>query len=53
MGLFKADLFRSFAVGFVVGAAALVASANALADEPATGVIAAATAAPMGIDQTR
>ena len=26
MGLFKSDLYRSFAIGFVLGAAALVAT---------------------------
>jgi hypothetical protein len=53
MGLFKADLYRSFAIGFGLGAAALLATAGVNADAPKNGVIAAAQAAPMAIDQTR
>ena len=53
MGLFKADLYRSFAVGFALGAAALLATAGSWADTPKSGVIPAAEAAPIAIDQTR
>lgn len=53
MGLFKADLYRSFAVGFVVGAALLAAAMSGHADNPVVGqVIPAATAAPVLPDQT-
>ncbi|PKB14159.1 hypothetical protein B0I00_2790 [Novosphingobium kunmingense] len=53
MGLFKADLYRSFAIGFVLGAAALVAGTSAFADEPQGGIVAAAQAAPVVVDHTR
>lgn len=53
MGLFKADLFRSFAIGFVLGAAALVAGTTAMADEPQAGIVASAQAAPVAVDHTR
>ena len=53
MGLFKADLYRSFAIGFALGAAALLATAGMWNDEPKSGVIAAAQAAPAAVDQTR
>ncbi|MBN8500127.1 MAG: hypothetical protein J0M19_03120 [Sphingomonadales bacterium] len=53
MGLFKPDLYRSFAVGFVLGAALLsgfmaAKSGDGLSDK----VIPAATAAPALPDQT-
>lgn len=53
MGLFKPDLYRSFAVGFALGAAALVASMGLRGEAPKAGMIAAAQAAPVAIDQTR
>lgn len=53
MGLFKADLYRSFAIGFVVGAALLAAAMSSHADNPVVGqVIPSATAAPVLPDQT-
>lgn len=53
MGLFKPDLYRSFAIGFVLGAAALAAGMSATHDRPITGqVIPSATAAPAMPDQT-
>jgi hypothetical protein len=53
MGLFKADLYRSFAVGFVVGAALLAAAMGGRTDSPVVGqVIPSATAAPALPDQT-
>lgn len=52
MGLFKADLYRSFAIGFGLGAAALVALMG-INGHPAQGVIAQAQAAPAVVDQTR
>lgn len=53
MGLFKPDLYRSFAIGFVAGAAILgavmsVKSESSIGDR----VIPAASAAPMLPDQT-
>lgn len=53
MGLFKPDLYRSFVIGFVAGAAILGAvqglkSESSIAD----GVIPAASAAPVLPDQT-
>lgn len=53
MGLFKADLYRSFAIGFGLGAVALLATAGLRAEEPKAGMIASAQAAPVVIDQTR
>ena len=53
MGLFKADLYRSFAVGFALGAAVLLATAGIGTNAPKAGVIPAAEAAPVVIDQTR
>lgn len=54
MGLFKPDLYRSFALGFLLGAAALtgamVAQGRAQFSNP---VIPAAQAAPALPDQTR
>ncbi|MGE8142330.1 hypothetical protein ACQKOE_10175 [Novosphingobium sp. NPDC080210] len=50
MGLFKADLFRSFAIGFVVGAALLGAGMSMKSERPL--VIPAASAAPVLPDQT-
>ena len=53
MGLFKADLYRSFAIGFVLGTAVLVAAMSSQADSPVAGqVIPSATAAPVLPDQT-
>jgi hypothetical protein len=53
MGLFKSDLYRSFAIGFVLGAAALFAAMGSRADNPLAGqVIPSATAAPVLQDQT-
>ena len=53
MGLFKPDLYRSFAIGFVAGAAILgavmsVKNESSIGD----GVIPAASAAPILPDQT-
>ncbi len=53
MGLFKADLYRSFAIGFALGAAVLVATMGFRGDAAGNGVIPAAAAAPVAIDQTR
>jgi hypothetical protein len=53
MGLFKADLYRSFAIGFVLGTALLAAVLSNRADSPVAGqVIPSATAAPVLPDQT-
>ncbi|NCU11756.1 MAG: hypothetical protein GXC70_06295 [Sphingomonadaceae bacterium] len=53
MGLFKADLYRSFAIGFVVGTALLAGAMAVRSGEGLTGqVIPAATAAPVQMDQT-
>ena len=53
MGLFKADLYRSFAIGFVLGAAMLAAVMGSRGEQPAVGgLIPAATAAPAQLDQT-
>lgn len=49
MGLFKADLFRSFAVGFVMGAIVLGA---AMTHRPDQGVFPQAQAATALPDQT-
>jgi hypothetical protein len=49
MGLFKADLYRSFVVGFVLGAIALGA---AMSQRPDQGVIPQAQAATVMPDQT-
>ena len=49
MGLFKADLYRSFAVGFVLGALALGA---AMTQRPDQGVIPQAQAATVMPDLT-
>lgn len=49
MGLFKADLYRSFVVGFVLGAIALGA---AMTQRPEQGVIPQAQAATVLPDQT-
>ena len=47
MGLFKADLFRSLAIGFVVGAALVFAALGGSAGtELAQGVVPSAIAAP-------
>lgn len=53
MGLFKADLYRSFAIGFALGTAVLLALAGSTPDPARTGMIGAAQAAPTAIDQTR
>lgn len=53
MGLFKADLFRSFAIGFVLGSAMLAVVLGSRSESPIAGqVIPSATAAPSQIDQT-
>ena len=57
MGLFKADLFRAFAVGFVLGGAALLAVLGSpfqksIADQMIPSAT-AATAAPDLPDQTK
>lgn len=57
MGLFKADLFRAFAIGFVLGSAALMAVLGSpfqksLADQVIPSAT-AATAAPDLPDQTK
>jgi hypothetical protein len=49
MGLFKADLYRSFAIGFVLGAIALGA---AMTQRPDQAVIPQAQAATVMPDQT-
>ena len=47
MGLFKPDLYRSFAVGFAVGAVLVLASLGInVGDTVANGVAPAAVAAP-------
>jgi hypothetical protein len=53
MGLFKPDLYRSFAVGFVLGSALLAGAMAMNSEEGLSGkVIPAATAAPALPDQT-
>lgn len=53
MGLFKSDLYRSFAVGFVLGAALLAGAMSMKSDAPIGGqVIPSANAAPSLPDQT-
>lgn len=53
MGLFKPDLYRSFAIGFVAGAAILGAVQGLKSDRSiADRVIPAASAAPVLPDQT-
>ena len=53
MGLFKPDLYRSFAIGFVAGAA-ILAGAMSMGSDNSIGerVIPAASAAPSLPDQT-
>lgn len=46
MGLFKADFYRSFAVGFVVGALALVAVLGTVEDTISANMVTPAVAAP-------
>ncbi|MBS0474812.1 MAG: hypothetical protein JSR28_06645 [Proteobacteria bacterium] len=53
MGLFKADLYRSFAIGFALGAAVLLATAGLNSQASKSSVIGSAQAAPAAIDQTR
>ncbi len=54
MDLFKSDLFRSFAIGFVLGTAGVVSFALGTSDKGFAGqVIPAAQAAPALADQTR
>ncbi len=54
MALFKTDLFRSFAIGFVLGAAGVVSFSLASSEKGLSGqVIPAAQAAPALADQTR
>ncbi len=53
MGLFKADLYRSFVLGFVLGTAALLASMGAQSEKGLAGhVIPAAEAAAAHPDLT-
>jgi hypothetical protein len=53
MGLFKPDLYRSFALGFALGAAALLAGMSAQSERGLAGqVIPAAEAASAHLDQT-
>lgn len=53
MGLFKPDLYRSFALGFVLGTAALVGSMAARSEQGLAGqVIPVAEAAPAHPDLT-
>ena len=57
MGLFKADLFRAFGVGFVLGGAALMAVLGSpfhksIADQVIPSAT-AATASPDLLDQTK
>lgn len=53
MGLFQADLYRSFAIGFVLGVAALLASMGAQSEQGLAGqVIPSAEAAPAHPDMT-
>jgi hypothetical protein len=53
MRLFKADLYRSFAAGFALGAAAIVAVMAAQSDQGLAGqVIPSAEAAPAHPDLT-
>ncbi|MFM2300405.1 MAG: hypothetical protein RLZZ84_141 [Pseudomonadota bacterium] len=54
MGLFKRDLYRSFAVGFGLGTAALLLALGIQSSSGISGqVISAAQAAPALPDQTR
>lgn len=54
MGLFKPDLYRSFAVGFAIGTAALLGMVGLQSGKGIQGqVIPAAQAAPALQDQTR
>lgn len=52
MGLFKPDLYRSFAIGFVVGAVILAGAMSFKNSSIAERVIPAASAAPVLPDQT-
>lgn len=53
MGLFKADLYRSFAIGFVLGGGLLLASMGAQSDQGLAGqVIPSAEAAAPHPDMT-
>ncbi|WP_374529805.1 hypothetical protein [Novosphingobium sp.] len=54
MGLFKADLYRSFAIGFAIGTAALLGVMGIQSGKSFSAqVIPAAQAAPALPDQTR
>lgn len=53
MGLFKPDLYRSFAIGFALGGLALLAAVGLDGHEPKGGMISSAQAAPAVVDQTR
>ncbi|WP_217896682.1 hypothetical protein [Novosphingobium sp. B 225] len=53
MGLFKPDLYRSFGIGFVLGALALTGAMVAQGRAQISGPIPAAQAAPALPDQTR
>ena len=46
MGLFKADLFRSFVVGFALGAIGLAMALGGGAGDSAGGMVSPAVAAP-------
>ena len=46
MGLFKTDLFRSFGLGFALGAAGFFAISGGVFSDPAASLITPAHAAP-------
>jgi hypothetical protein len=46
MGLFKPDFYRSFAIGFALGAVAVFATVGGTASPFADGLVPAAVAAP-------
>lgn len=45
MGLFKTDLFRSFGLGFALGAAGFFAISGGVFSDPAASIVSAAHAA--------
>lgn len=53
MGLFKPDLYRSFAIGFAMGAVLLGATMGLRSANIADQMIPTAQAAPALVDQTR
>ena len=53
MGIFKPDLYRSFAIGFAMGAVLLGATMGLRSANIADQVIPSAQAAPTLVDQTR